>query len=262
LNRLKTNAQYISEAIRKEKGSNSSQSLEKTIHFLSLLDIKPEELNRLKVIHVSGTKGKGSTCAFAESILRRLGYKTGFYSSPHLVAARERIRINGQPLSEDEFAKYFWTVYNKIEESKDNNTGMPPYFNFLTLMAFKVFLEESVDVTILEVGIGGEYDCTNVVPKPVVTGVSSLGFDHCSLLGNTIEKIAWQKAGIFKPSVPAFTVEQKEAAIKVLKSRAVEKMCSLHVCPSLPLYPHFAPIQLGIKGNNCFEIEIVFKYMT
>jgi folylpolyglutamate synthase len=250
LNGLQTNAQYISEAVRKEKGSNSCQSLEKTINFLSLLEIKPEDLNKLNVIHVSGTKGKGSTCAFAESILRQFGYKTGFYSSPHLVAARERIRINGQPLSEDEFAKYFWKVYNKIEQSKDDKTGMPSYFNFLTLMAFKVFLEESVDVTILEVGIGGEYDCTNVVPKPVVTGVSSLGFDHCSLLGNTLDKIAWQKAGIFKPSVPAFTVQQKELAIQVLKKRAIEKMCSLHVCPSLSLYPHFAPIQLGIKGNH------------
>ena len=213
-----------------------------------MLDIKTSDLNQLNVIHVSGTKGKGSTCAFAESILRNSGFKTGFYSSPHLVAARERIRINGEPLSKRQFAKYFWSVYKTIERFKDESIGMPPYFNFLTVMAFKVFLEEKVDVTILEVGIGGQYDCTNVVPKPIVTGVTSLGLDHCSLLGNTIEQIAWQKAGIFKPSVPAFTVEQNDLAMKVLRNRAKELMCPLQVSPSLSLYPHSNSIELGIKG--------------
>ena len=266
---MQTNAQNIANAIRREKGSNSCHSLEKTIYFLSLLDIKPSDLNRLNVIHVSGTKGKGSTCAFADSILRHFGYKTGFYSSPHLVAARERIRINGEPLSKRQFAKYFWSVYQMIERRKHIDSGMPPYFNFMTVMAFKVFLEENVDATVLEVGIGGQYDCTNVVPMPVVTGVSSLGLDHCSLLGNTIEQIAWQKSGIFKPSVPAFTVEQNESAMKVLRNRAQEIMCSLQVCPSLSYYPHLVPIELGIKGKfnsfidiNCFSNNNSIDFIT
>ncbi|CAG2170919.1 unnamed protein product [Oppiella nova] len=250
LNGLQTNAENIANAIKREKGSNSCHSLDKTVYFLSLLDIKPSDLNKLNVIHVSGTKGKGSTCAFAESILRRFGYKTGFCSSPHLVVVRDRIRINGEPLTKKQFAHYFWSVYKAIEKRKDPSVGMPPYFNFLTVMAFEVFLKEKVDATVLEVGIGGQYDCTNVVPKPIVTGVSSLGLDHCALLGNTIEQIAWQKAGIFKPSVPAFTVEQCEPAMKVLKSRAQELMSSsFHVCPLLSLYPHSVPIELGIKGD-------------
>ena len=99
LNGLQTNAETLTKAIRRERGSNSCHSLDKTIYFLSLLDIRPSDLSKLNVIHVSGTKGKGSTCAFAESILRQTGYKTGFYSSPHLVAARERIRLNGEPLT-------------------------------------------------------------------------------------------------------------------------------------------------------------------
>ncbi|CAG2100683.1 unnamed protein product [Medioppia subpectinata] len=256
LNGLQSNAQTISNAIQREKGSNSCHSLDKTIYFLSLLDIKPSDLNQLNVIHVSGTKGKGSTCAFADSILRRFGYKTGFYSSPHLVAARERIRLNGEPITKKLFAKYFWSVYKTIERRKDASIGMPPYFNFLTLMAFEVFLKEKVDATVLEVGIGGQYDCTNVVPKPIVTGVSSLGLDHCSLLGATIEQIAWQKSGIFKSSVPAFTVEQCGAAMKVLKSRAQElRSSSLHVCPLLSLYPHSVPIELGIKGLLSGEVQ-------
>lgn len=248
LNGLQSNAQNISNAIRREKGSNSSQSLNKTIYFLSLLDINPSDLNRLNVIHVTGTKGKGSTCAFAESILRQFGHKTGFYSSPHLVAARERIRINGEPLTKREFAKYFWSVYKTIERRKEDSTGMPAYFNFMTVMAFKVFLEEKVDVTVLEVGIGGQHDCTNVVPEPIVTGISSLGLDHCALLGHTIDQIAWHKAGIFKPSVPAFTVEQNDLAMKVLRNRAQEIMCPLKVCPKLSLYSS-NPIELGIRGE-------------
>ncbi|VDO21582.1 unnamed protein product [Brugia timori] len=125
-----------------------------------------EEIDRLNVIHVSGTKGKGSTCAFTESILRQFGFKTGFYSSPHLVHVRERIRINGDPLSEEDFVKYFEHIYSLLEkavEESNKTVTMPSYFKFLTVMAFHVFIEEKVDVAIVEVGIGGEHDCTNII---------------------------------------------------------------------------------------------------
>lgn len=250
LNQLQTNADTIKQSVRKEKSSNANRSLEKTKHFLSLLGLPPEELNQLNVIHVSGTKGKGSTCAFIESILRHNNIKTGFYSSPHLVAVRERIRINGQALSEEMFATYFMAVYNRLQEAMSPEESMPAYFNFLTLMAFYVFRAEKVDAAILEVGIGGEYDCTNVVPSPVVTGVTSLDLDHCNVLGNTIEQIAWQKAGIFKPKVAAFTVAQKEeGAMKVLLERAREKETSLYVAPSWYLYLQASNVKLGINGK-------------
>uniref|UniRef100_A0A8D2LU98 Folylpolyglutamate synthase n=1 Tax=Varanus komodoensis TaxID=61221 RepID=A0A8D2LU98_VARKO len=145
-------------------------------------------------------------------------------SSPHLVQVRERIRINGQPISKELFSKYFWQVYNRLDESKDSsNNAMPAYFRFLTIMAFHVFLQEKVDLAVLEVGIGGTYDCTNIIRKPVVCGVSSLGIDHTSILGDTIEKIAWQKGGIFKPGVPAFTVPQPDRPLAVLKEQAQKK---------------------------------------
>lgn len=227
-----------------------NRSLEKTKHFLALLGLPPEDLNQLNVIHVSGTKGKGSTCAFIESILRHNNIKTGFYSSPHLVAVRERIRINGRPLSEEMFASYFMQVYNRLQAALAPDESMPAYFNFLTLMAFHVFRAEKVEAAILEVGIGGEYDCTNVVPAPVVTGVTSLDLDHCNILGDTIEKIAWQKAGIFKPKVAAFTVAQKEEpAMKVLRERAHEKEAPLYVAPSWYLYLQAPNVKLGINGN-------------
>nr|CAD7434075.1 unnamed protein product [Timema monikensis] len=211
-----------------------------------------DSLDKLSVIHVAGTKGKGSTCAFCESLLRHHGYKTGFYSSPHLVAVRERIRINGQPLSQQDFTRHFWPVHDALHESKEHEGDMPPYFKFLTVMAFNVFLAEEVDVAIVEVGIGGEYDCTNILRQVNIVGITSLGLDHTSLLGTTVEEIAWQKAGIMKPGAVAFSVDQQpEGALKVLKERAVEKHCPLLVAPPLDSYDWGQhPLELGVSSQG------------
>uniref|UniRef100_A0A3P9NNK0 tetrahydrofolate synthase n=1 Tax=Poecilia reticulata TaxID=8081 RepID=A0A3P9NNK0_POERE len=128
---------------------------------------------------------------------------------------------------------------------------MPAYFRFLTILAFHVFLQEKVDLAIIEVGIGGAYDCTNVVRRPWVCGITSLGIDHTQILGDTIEKIAWQKAGIFKPGVPAFTVRQPQEAMTVLRDRAREIQCPLRVCPDLDRYQtESGALQLGLAGQH------------
>ncbi|NWI11291.1 FOLC protein, partial [Crypturellus soui] len=173
-------------------------------------------------------------------------------SSPHLVQVRERIRINGQPISKEQFNKYFWLVYNRLEETKDPaRASMPAYFRFLTIMAFHVFLQEKVDLAVVEVGIGGAYDCTNIIRKPVVCGVSSLGIDHTSILGDTLEKIAWQKGGIFKPGVPAFTVAQPEQPLEVLRDRARERTCPLYLCPELDAFEEDGrALALGLAGEH------------
>ncbi|XP_055352441.1 folylpolyglutamate synthase, mitochondrial-like isoform X3 [Paramacrobiotus metropolitanus] len=203
---------------------------------------------KLNVIHISGTKGKGSTCAFTESLLRHLGYKTGFYSSPHLVAVRERIRINGRPISEELFTQYFWEVYGRLIRACQPDE-MPPYFKFLTVMCFYVFLKEKIEVAVMEVGIGGAYDCTNVIRNPVVCGVTSLGYDHMPILGNTLAEIAWHKAGIFKRNCPAVTVTQPPEAMAVLQGRAAEIGAALSVSPDLSAYGcPSGPIHLGIEG--------------
>ncbi|XP_018557462.1 folylpolyglutamate synthase, mitochondrial isoform X1 [Lates calcarifer] len=135
-------------------------------------------------------------------------------------------------------------------KGKDAHGGtMPAYFRFLTILAFHVFLQEKVDLAVIEVGIGGAYDCTNITRQPWVCGISSLGIDHTQILGDTIEKIAWQKGGIFKPGVPAFTVKQPEDAMDVLKDRAKEIGCPLWVCPELKDYQaDCGPLHLGLAG--------------
>lgn len=207
-------------------------------------------MDKLSVIHVAGTKGKGSTCAFAESILRNYGFKTGFYSSPHLIHVSERIRINGRPIKEDVFTKYFWLVYNALNSQKENESDMPTYFKFMTLLMFHIFLNFDIDVVILEVGIGGEYDCTNVVRHPVCVGITSLGIEHTTLLGNTLEAIARQKSGIMKENTIAFTAPQPEEAMKVIRQIADERKCRLHIIPDFKSY-HWngQPPALGIATS-------------
>lgn len=251
LNTLQTNASYL-EQVKRQRGDPQTQLAAMEL-YLARSGLQVEDLEQLNIIHVTGTKGKGSTCAFTERILRSYGLKTGFFSSPHLVQVRERIRINGQPISRELFTKHFWHLYHRLQETKDSSgcASMPAYFRFLTLMAFHVFLQEKVDLAVVEVGIGGAYDCTNIIRKPVVCGVSSLGIDHTSLLGDTLEKIAWQKGGIFKPGVPAFTVAQPDSPLAVLRDRAQQISCPLYLCPPLEaLEEGGTPLALGLEGEH------------
>ncbi|KRY30022.1 putative folylpolyglutamate synthase [Trichinella spiralis] len=209
------------------------------------------KLDQLNVIHVSGTKGKGSVCAFVESILRSKGIRTGFFSSPHLVSVRERIRINNNPISEECFRDSFWTLYRKVALCKNENMEFKTvlrYFPFLTTLAFHIFFELKVDVAILEVGIGGTYDCTNIVKNPVVCAITRLDFDHTQLLGDTIEEIAWNKAGIMKKGIPTFTVPQCTEAMEVFEKRSKEIGCPLYAVNDFSNYQYMT--NLGIAGEH------------
>ncbi|VDL79519.1 unnamed protein product [Nippostrongylus brasiliensis] len=249
LNSLQSNAITIQKA-REKRGMLQEANIPKTIANLSQCGIELDDIDRLNVIHVSGTKGKGSTCAFVESILRKAGFRTGLYTSPHLVHARERIRINGFPISETLFAKHFFTVYNRLK--KDEHTeGMPPYFKFLTLLSFHVFLRECVDVAIVEVGIGGEFDCTNVVQHPVVCGISTLDIDHTSLLGSTLPDIAWHKAGIIKSGSPTIASPAPSEVLEVMVNRGLERGIELRSAPPYESYSFSAGcVSAGIAGDH------------
>ncbi|KAL9646427.1 hypothetical protein ABK040_006425 [Willaertia magna] len=205
-------------------------------------------INKIPMIHIAGTKGKGSTCAFIESILRNNGLKTGLFTSPHLIDIRERVRINGIPISKTDFIKYFWECYEGLIEPKDTMfPSMATYFRFMLLIALKAFVDQKVDVAIMEVGIGGRFDATNVI-SPVVCGISSIGYDHMDMLGDTIEQIAWQKAGIMKRDIPCFTSAQKEEVLNTFITNSKEVGSKLYLCPSLD--DCGKNITLGLLGEH------------
>ncbi|CAN6607433.1 folylpolyglutamate synthase [Trichomonascus vanleenenianus] len=259
LNSLQTNFAVI-QAIRAAGVKANDQAIPQMLEWARRAGYDPREFNKLNPLHVTGTKGKGSTCAFIQSILTQYQvpqgpiHKIGLYTSPHLKSVRERIRINGQPISEEKFTKYFFELWDRLESTKsdlnlfpEHTEGVKPgYFRYLTLLSFHVFLSEGVDTAIYEVGIGGEYDSTNIIVKPTVAGVTSLGIDHVNVLGNTIESIAWNKGGIYKPGAPALTVRQPEAAMEVLRERAKEKGTELQV---VDVYPQIIDIKLGLPAT-------------
>uniref|UniRef100_A0ACD5WT33 Uncharacterized protein n=1 Tax=Avena sativa TaxID=4498 RepID=A0ACD5WT33_AVESA len=237
----------ITQKVRAHTGNMGNQ-WDLMERYLQILELE-EPIARMKVIHVAGTKGKGSTCTFTESILRSYGFRTGLFTSPHLMDVRERFRLDGVDISEEKFLKYFWWCWNKLKEKTDDDTPMPAYFRFIALLAFKIFSAEQVDVAVLEVGLGGRFDATNVVKAPVVCGISSLGYDHMEILGYTLGEIAGEKAGIFKKGVPAYTTPQTEEAMVSLKQRASELGITLQVVD--PLKPHqLKDEHLGLLGEH------------
>jgi len=171
-----------------------------------------------KSIHVAGTKGKGSTCAMTAAMLQACGYKVGLYTSPHLVDIRERIQINGEMISHADFgrlARHIEPLWGRIKPS-------PSFFDVLTAIAFKYFADRKVDIAVVETGLGGRLDSTNVL-NPEVTAITSISKDHMQQLGHTLGKIAEEKAGIFKHTVPAVTVVQEPEVEQVLR-QAAEKI--------------------------------------
>ncbi|KAH8855786.1 Folylpolyglutamate synthase, mitochondrial [Schistosoma japonicum] len=206
--------------------------------YCSAVGIHDQQLRDLHVIHVTGSKGKGSVCSMIESILRKSGFHTGFLSSPHLINVEERIRIDGQPISRDHFADVFWDVHGKLLEFTkiSTNTTMPSFLHYIFVMACKAFVEMKVDVGIFEVGIGGRYDHTNIFKDPYVTIITSLALEHTNILGDTIGEIAWRKAGIFKPGSIAVVSHGQpyEATLKFIEE-AEHVGCPLYVAPPLNL---------------------------
>lgn len=229
--------------------------------------MKPSDLSHMNIIHVSGTKGKGSTCAFTNSILQRYSdtiqvpRKIGLYTSPHIIAVRERIMLNSQPLSEELFAKYFFEVWKALEAKNEHK---PPYFRFLTLLSFHVFMRENVDAAIYEVGVGGELDSTNVIEKPVATAITTLGIDHTKTLGDTVDRIAWHKGGIMKSGSPAFTTTQVPEAMQVLDERAAEKGVQLTKVTPGPAIDKVAlvPPEDFQKKNASVAVELARTMLT
>lgn len=182
-----------------------------------------------RTIHVGGTNGKGSCSHTLAAILQEAGYRVGLYTSPHLVDFKERIRVNGKPI-EEQFVVDFVASHRAFFEPLH-----PSFFELTTAMAFLYFAEQQVDVAVIEVGLGGRLDCTNII-SPDLAVITNISFDHVGLLGDTLAKIASEKAGIIKPSTPVIIGEHNEKTYPVFKAEAEAKQSPITFAQEHPLW--------------------------
>ena len=210
---------------------NYEQSLE-YIHGISWTFCKPglerigelcERLGHpernLKFVHVAGTNGKGSFCSMLDSVLREAGYKVGLYTSPYIKRFNERMRVSGKDIEDEVLAR----ITSEVRPIADSMTDKPTEFELITAVAFKYFAEEECDVVILEAGMGGRLDSTNIIDTPVLSVITGIALDHTAFLGDTVEKIAREKAGIIKPNIPILYGGEDDEARAVIKEKAKEQ---------------------------------------
>lgn len=196
----------------------------------ALLDEVGNPQDELKVIHIAGTNGKGSTCSMISSALIAAGYKTGLFISPYVVNFRERIQINGTYIPEDELARLA-SVLKPIADKNEAVGNGPTEFEFITALAFMYFKESGCDYVVLETGLGGRLDSTNVVKKPLAVGITNIALDHTAVLGGTVEQIAAEKCGIIKEGVPVVISPQRfKAAEEIIFSSALNLDCDVTLC--------------------------------
>eukprot|EP01041_Mallomonas_annulata_P001839 gene1839-3561_t len=236
--------------------------------FKRILDDSPYKKYKPKFIHVTGTKGKGSVCEYIACGLRNLGFSVGVFSSPHMHTCKERIKINKQLISKEDFERLGNWAFNALRYEP-----WVVFFDFLLAMALRYFSEKNVDYIILEVGIGGRYDSTNIITDPTVCVITSISLDHQTLLGNTIEDIAWQKAGIIKAGCTIVTTtEQKPSVMDVLSKECTLKHANLVIAPpyknnndnnvednNIATSASHFPVQLQNKGVALAALREILK---
>jgi dihydrofolate synthase / folylpolyglutamate synthase len=205
--------------------------------------------------HIAGTNGKGSTAAFLESILRHAGFRTGLNTSPHLEKINERIRINGEEISDEAFARTFTHIHERIEEllAAGKLRAHPTYFECVTAMAFEYFARARVDFAVFEVGLGGRLDATNIL-SPLVTIIARIDFDHENFLGHSLNEIAAEKAGILKPGVPVVLAEQRPEVREVILARAKDLGCSI-IEPARVFHVDRESIEAGSVRARVIEVD-------
>jgi dihydrofolate synthase/folylpolyglutamate synthase len=221
----------LSNLPRKEYMNNSYSHKNALKRMQKFLDFLGNPENKIPhIIHIAGTSGKGSTATYLSYILSANGQKTGLMISPHITHLTERWQINNQPISQKNFVKIMEKI--KIALNKyiaEEKTDPPSHFEVLTAIGFLYFAEEKTDWAVIEVGLGGRFDATNTLPKKDVAVITSIGLDHMELLGNTKEKIAFEKAGIILPQGKVFTCEQNKKVLSVIKKVCQEKKSQLYI---------------------------------
>lgn len=196
-----------------------------------LLEKMGNPQDKLKFIHVAGTNGKGSTCSYIVKILEKSGYDIGLFTSPYLEVFNERIRINDENIGDDDLAEITFMVKDKVDEMVAEGSNHPTEFEIVTAIAMEYYVRKNVDFVVLEVGLGGRYDSTNVIKNTLVSVITPIAMDHIDVLGDTLGKIAYEKAGIIKENGLVVSYAQEEEAMKVVEEVAEEMKAELIVSP-------------------------------
>ena len=219
--------QEVTDFINKAKKFGSRLDLTRITKLCELLE-NPQE--KCKFIHVAGTNGKGSVSVTLSNILMEAGFKTGLYTSPFLYEFNERIQIDGMPISDDDLRRMMEKVADATNKMIEMGEEHPTEFELITALAFLYFAEQKCDVVVLEVGLGGRLDATNIIENPLVSVITSVSFDHTEYLGETLSEITWNKCGIIKEGRPVVVYPyQKEAVYQEIKKTAEEKGCKLFI---------------------------------
>ena len=223
-------------------------------HLLQLLG-NPHE--RLKAIHIAGTNGKGSTAATLASIMQKAGYRVGLYTSPHLVYFTERIRINGREIDESKVVELTERIKFTVQSSElREELSKITFFEFTTAMAILYFMEEGVDIAVMETGMGGRLDATNVI-NPLVSIITNISIEHKEFLGDTIEAVAYEKGGIIKEGIPLITGVEQPSAFQV-----IEKICGEKGAPLYRLWRDFSFLKKGANRLSYNGIDEGFDDLT
>ncbi|MFL3024517.1 MAG: bifunctional folylpolyglutamate synthase/dihydrofolate synthase [Candidatus Neomarinimicrobiota bacterium] len=224
-------------------------------HTLELLEKCGNPHKYYKSIHVAGTNGKGSTCSMVAEILIKAGYKVGVYSSPHLIRFNERIRINNTFITDEDITLFIKNYKNDIERIEST------FFETTTAMAFKHFAENNIDVAVIETGLGGRLDATNVI-SPAITAITPISLDHREILGSDIETITKEKGGIIKPGIPVVLAKQEKASFSILQKISRKKNSKI-VCQENP-----QEIKINENGttfkikNKFFKIPLIGEHQA
>jgi len=237
------------------------KDLHNTIELCNAID-NPQ--TKFKSIHIAGTNGKGSTSHMLAAMLQQAGYKTGLYTSPHLKDFRERIKINGEMIDQDFIVSF-------VERMKGiTETIEPSFFELTVAMAFEYFEEQQVDVAIIETGLGGRLDSTNII-TPILSVITNIGYDHMNILGDTLQQIAFEKAGIIKAGVPAIVGEYRDETKQIFIDKAKEVNAPLHFAQdqytthNLHLTTHHLQLDIEDITNHCketFKLDLNGMYQS
>lgn len=248
VNTDKTNSKAAIEKIHKFERFGMILGLERMNSLLKLLGNPQDDL---KIIHVAGTNGKGSICRYIYSVLQAGGYKTGLYTSPFLEVFNERIELDGKYISNEDLAVYTDRVLKCVETMTQRGEQSPTEFEVVTAIAFLYFKEKGCDYAIMEVGLGGSGDSTNVCKAPLISVIASISYDHTDRLGNTLAEIAGEKAGIIKEGCPVVTSAEAPEALEVIERKAEELGCMYFETRHVPYV-----VKSQDLGGSVFDVNI------